>query len=216
MPDALRRGDRSGASLASEQTGTGKAGGNWRNPTPVSGRRRQGRLGESQPGRGTWNRTVILRRMERSGKEIAGCILAKVNGMGPQASFQQEASPGQHGHQRGSSPRHFRSHFLATDMRASIKCRRSANIWWCAALHAVLTRRWTETSTSTPSRFVGSWVFAGLAFFCEGSSTWKGCHCFGHGRDRNDHSRFRPCSILECPEPPIHRRASIGRRSKGT
>ena len=116
--------------------------------------------------------------MDRSAKEIAGCILAKVNGVGPQASFQQEASQGQHGHQRGSSPRHFRSHVLASNMQASIKCRRSANIWWCAALHAVLTRRWTETSTSTPSRFVGSWVFAGLAFFCEGSSTWKGCHWY--------------------------------------
>ena len=84
-------------------------------------------MGESQPERGTWNRTAIPRRMERSAKEIAGCILAKVNGMGPQASFQQEASPGQHGHQRGSSPRHFRSHVLAPNMQASIKCRRSAN-----------------------------------------------------------------------------------------
>ena len=29
------------------------------------------------------------------------CILAKVNGVGPQTSLQQEASPGQHAHQRG-------------------------------------------------------------------------------------------------------------------
>ena len=72
-------------------------------------------MGESQPGRGTWNRTAILRRMERSAKGIAGWILAKVNGMGPQASLQQEASPG-HAHQRGSSPRRFRSHFLAREL----------------------------------------------------------------------------------------------------
>ena len=56
---------------------------------------------ESQPGRGTWNLTAIPRRMERSAKGIAGWILAKVNGVGPQASLQQKASPRQHAHQRG-------------------------------------------------------------------------------------------------------------------
>ena len=123
---------------------------------------------ESQPGRGTWNRTVIPRRMDRSAKEIAGWILAKVNGMGPQASLQQEASPGQHAHQRGDSSRRFRSYFLATNMRASIKCHCSANICWCATLHACLT------------------------FFYDASPTWKGFRCFCHGRDLNGHSRLRP------------------------
>ena len=156
MPDAPRRGDRSGASLASEQSGTGEGQRLMAQPhtrSPVVGGKPDW---ESQPGRSTWNLTAIPRRMERSAKGIAGWILAKVNGVGPQASLQQEASPGQHAHQRGDSSRRFRSYFLATNMRASIKCHCSANICWCAALHACLT------------------------FFYDASPTWKGFQCFGH------------------------------------
>ena len=64
-------------------------------------------------GRGTWNRTAIPRRMERSAKGIAGWILAKVIGVGPQASFQQEASQGQHAHHGGAVSADSVQNFLA-------------------------------------------------------------------------------------------------------
>ena len=80
---------------------------------------------ESQPGRGTWNLTAIPRRMERSAKGIAGWILAKVNGMGPQASLQQEASQGQHAHRRGSSCPPLPISLANSNVGTSIKSRSS-------------------------------------------------------------------------------------------
>ena len=99
-----------------------KASGKWRNPIPVLRSEVASLIGESQPGRGTWNRTAIPRRMERSAKEIPEWILAKVNGVGPQASLQQKASPGQHAHQRGSNPRALDSLLRARACRVARWC----------------------------------------------------------------------------------------------
>ena len=108
------------ASLASEQTGTSEGQGKWRNPTLVLRRRRQARLRGTGPlSSGEWNAV------------ITGWIIAKVIGVGPQASLQQEDSQGRHAHQRGSSPRRFRSHFLARNIGASM-VQLLWNIWWCA------------------------------------------------------------------------------------
>ena len=70
------------------------ASGKWRNPTPVLRSEAASPIEESQPGRSTWNLIYIARRMERRANGIAEWILAKVNGVGPQASLQQEVSDG--------------------------------------------------------------------------------------------------------------------------
>ena len=49
-------------------------------------------MGEWQPGRGTWNRTARIRRVESLGRGYCRWILAEVTRVGAPASFQQEDS----------------------------------------------------------------------------------------------------------------------------
>ena len=88
----FRRGNRSGVSLAPEQTLTGEGQRHMAQPQhPFSGRRQQARWGNGNrdgapgtgsPGSGEWKAWAEV---------IAEWMFAKVNGVGPPASFQQEA-----------------------------------------------------------------------------------------------------------------------------
>ena len=49
-------------------------------------------MGEWQPGRGTWNRIARVPASGKLGEAVAEWMFAEVNGVGPQALFQQEAS----------------------------------------------------------------------------------------------------------------------------